>query len=105
MKTVRTMMQTTSTETSTTGRPFPSFPILTELINGLHGIVFIAGVTGIGKSTLAAHLAADVVAPDYPGVYYESENRYVDAAGSKRSLAVDRMAASYGDDARFEHLG
>jgi hypothetical protein len=87
------------------GRPFPSFPILTELINGLHGIVFIAGVTGIGKSTLAAHLAADVVGPSYPGVYYESENRYTDAAGRQRSLAVDRMAAAYGDDARFEHLG
>jgi hypothetical protein len=79
--------------------------MLTKLINGLHGIVFVAGITGIGKSTLAAHLAADVVGPDYPGVYYESENRWVDAGGNQRSLAVDRMAASYGDDSRFEHLG
>lgn len=106
MKTARDMMKEITTETATmTGRPIPNFPILTELINGLHGVVFIAGVTGIGKSTLAAHLAAEVVAPDYPVVYYESENRWTDANGVKRSLAVDRMKAAYGDAERFDDLG
>lgn len=67
----------------------------------LQGIFVIAGPTGVGKSTLAA---AEVVGPDFPGVYFESENTFrVD--GEIDSFAFSRFQHSYGnDDARFEHL-
>jgi hypothetical protein len=105
MRSAREMMKEVTTNTTMLlGRPFPKFPILTEMTYGLHGIFILAGKSGIGKSTLAAHLAADVVGPDYPGIYYESENRFVDANGNVRSLAIDRMKRSYGDDERFDHL-
>jgi hypothetical protein len=105
MRSARAMMREITTDTTTLlGRPFPNYPILTEMTYGLHGIFILAGKSGIGKSTLAAHLAAEVVGSDYPGVYYESENRFVDANGNLRSLAVDRMKRSYGDDERFDYL-
>jgi hypothetical protein len=95
-------------DTITLGRPFPRFPILTTMTRGLQGIFIIGGPTGVGKSTLAAHLAADVVSEDYPGVYYETENRLKrwrpDGTSYLYSLAVARMRASYGIDARFDHL-
>lgn len=40
------------------GRPFSRFPSLTTMTFGLQGIFVIVGATGVGKSTLAAHLAA-----------------------------------------------
>lgn len=76
------------------GRPFARFPLLTEMTFGLQGVFFIAGPTGIGKSTLAAHLTADVVAENFPGVYYESEN----------GLGVQRLILAANDDARLGYL-
>lgn len=98
------MQEITANTTTLLGRPFPKYPILTEMTYGLHGIFILTGKSGIGKSTLAAHLAAEVVGPDFPGVCYESENRFVDANGNLRSLAIDRMKRSYGDDERFDSL-
>jgi hypothetical protein len=77
------------------GRPFARFPLLTKLTHGLQGIFVIGGAPGVGKSTLAAHLAADVACEDFPGVYFETENRLV-VDGKVRSLAVDRAARAYG---------
>src|SRR4029434_2363589 len=96
--TIRAMMKENPMSTTPEGRPFPRFPTLTEMTHGLQGIFILAGRTGIGKSTLAAHLAADAVGPDFPGVYYESENRLVSWDGDRRivrSLAVDRMRHAY----------
>ena len=81
------------------GRAFARFPLLTEMTFGLQGIFVVVGATGVGKSTLAAHLAADVVGESFPGVYYDSENSYGDD-----SLTFGRIDHSYGDDPRLDHL-
>ena len=84
-------------------RAFPRFPLLTEMTYGLHGIFIVVGATGVGKSTLAAHLAAEVVGEDFPGVYYESENTFETEDGIG-SFLFPRIGHSYGDDARLDHL-
>jgi hypothetical protein len=83
------------------GRPFPRFPMLTEMTFGLHGVFALYGGTGIGKSTLAANLAADVMGEDYPCVYYDGENCFSNE-GDDDSLTLARIEQTYNPlDARF----
>jgi hypothetical protein len=87
------------------GHPFPRFPLLTEMTFGLQGIFALYGGTGIGKSTLAANLAADVVAEDFPVVYYDGENTFFTEAGTEDSLTASRISQMYDPTAsRFNHF-
>lgn len=86
------------------GQKLPSFPRLTALIRGFHGILVLGGAPGWGKSTLAAMIAAEVVSEEFPGVYYETENRMGARCGTVVSATWGRLLDAYGDDPRFVHL-
>jgi hypothetical protein len=83
------------------GRAFKRFPMLTEMTFGLHGLMALYGGTGIGKSTLAAALAADAMDADFPCVYYDGENTF-EVDGVEDSLTQARIAQNFEvTDARF----
>ena len=52
--------------------PLPSFPAITRATGGMGGLWAVAGDTGVGKSTFAAHIATDM-AGHVPVLFYDFE--------------------------------
>lgn len=87
------------TDQAPAGRAIPNFPVLTEMTGGLRGLWVIGGMTGAGKSTLAANIVANVAASDFPVLYLDLEN---DTGPVPRETAA-RIASAYGRGGALNH--
>lgn len=87
------------TDQAPAGRAIPNFPVLTEMTGGLRGLWVIGGMTGAGKSTLAANIVANVAGPDFPVLYLDLEN---DTGPVPRETAA-RIASGYGRGGALNH--
>jgi hypothetical protein len=81
-----------------TGRLIPDFPLLTEAIGGLRGIMVIGGPTGHGKSRLTTSIVAALAGPTLPVLYLDRENdTEVDPEGEPVTREVgDWILATHG---------
>ena len=80
--------------------PLQSFPMITKATGGMGGLWAIAGDTGLGKSTLAVHIATDM-AQHIPVLFYDMElgiptimNRLKQGLGGRfkrEKRALDRL--------------